>query len=103
MSSAQRSDWERGYADGLVEGQRLKVAAVAAARAEWPNSLYLDAEYERGFKLGRATGRAEARDAVAVSPYCCNCPAPTTTSGEHDDWCMVFKILAAIDGVGEQA
>jgi hypothetical protein len=44
-------------------------------------------------------GVKAAREAIAVSPSCCNCTAPTTTSGEHDDWCMVFKILAAIDGI----
>jgi hypothetical protein len=77
------------------------VAAVAAAEQRGIQKALIAWKEAEPLQSAEdfAAGVKAAREAVEVSPYCCNCTAPTTTSGEHDDWCMVFKILAAIDGI----
>lgn len=49
-----------------------------------PLAAYEDVK-ERAYRHGVEAMRAACIKAVA--PWC-DCTAPTTTSGEHDDWCL---------------
>jgi hypothetical protein len=118
MSSTQRSDWEQGYADGLVEGQRLKDAAVQAAeqRAE----LLRKVAFQRGAEQGQRDALANLDNAAVyarimkvlddnginmqdASIHSWRCfdkeryPIPCSCAGE-----VVVEILAAIKGGSDE-
>jgi hypothetical protein len=61
-------------------------AAVAAARAEWPNSLYLDAEYARGQRdeRERCTDIANEHACVDDDCSCCSVIATAIREADHD-------------------
>jgi hypothetical protein len=99
MSIQRYNTYSNRSEDGIFVLYDDHVAAVAAVEQRVRDRQHGHSIYRLGNDEGRADGVRAAREAVAASPSCCNCTAPTTTSGEHDGWCMVFKILAAIDGV----
>jgi hypothetical protein len=92
MSSAQRSDWEQGYADGLVEGQRLKDSAVIAVLAREVPAAWL-----RGREQGQRDERKRIRAAVEAIPW--KVDETEFSLGRAD---ALGRALAAIGGEGSE-